>query len=97
MAIDVKKIQSLTEQSLADLKTIEKLGGLEHLAELNNELKKAMDGEELANLSPMFPPYFADLRKNIGFLLGNYKSIQTHASNRTKELHQLQDQLSHIK
>lgn len=97
MTIDVKKIQSLTEQSLVDLKTIEKLGGLEHLAELNAELKKALDSEELANIRPMFPPYFADLRKNIGFMLGNYKSIQTHAINRSKELHQLQDQLSHIK
>ncbi|MBZ6010863.1 hypothetical protein [Leuconostoc gelidum] len=97
MAVDVKKIQSLTEQSLADLKTIEKLGGLEHLAELNNELKKALDGEELANLSPMLPPYFSELRKNIGFMLGNYKAIQTHAVNRNKELNQLMDQLSHIK
>ena len=94
MAVDVKKVQSLTEQSLADLKTIEKLGGLEHLAELNNELKKALDGEELANLSPMLPP---ELRKNIGFMLGNYKAIQTHAVNRNKELNQLMDQLSHIK
>ena len=84
----------MTEQSLADLKTIEKLGGLEHLAELNNELKKALDGEELANLSPMLPP---ELRKNIGFMLGNYKAIQTHAVHRNKELNQLMDQLSHIK
>lgn len=97
MSVDVKKIQSLTEQSLTDLKTIEKLGGLEHLAALNDELKKALDGEELANISPMLPPYFADLRKNVGFMLGNYKSIQTHAINRSKELHQLQDQLSRIK
>ncbi|CCF27459.1 hypothetical protein [Leuconostoc citreum] len=97
MAVDVKKIQSLTEQSLADLKTIEKLGELEHLAQLNDELKKALDGDELANISPMFPPYFAELRKNVGFMLGNYKSIRTHAINRTKELSQLQDQLSRVK
>lgn len=97
MTFDVKKIQSLTEQSLADLKTIEKLGGLEHLAELSEELKKALDSEELTTISPMLPPYFAELRKNVGFMLGNYKSIQTHAINRSKELHQLQDQLSRIK
>jgi hypothetical protein len=40
MAFDVKKVQSLSEQSIADLKTIEKLGDLEHLSQLSDELKK---------------------------------------------------------
>lgn len=97
MTFDVKKIQSLTEQSLGDLKTIEKLGDLEHLAELSNEIKKALDSGEMEAISPMLPPYMADIRKNIGFLLGNYKSIRTHALNRSKELSGLMDQLSRIK
>lgn len=60
MTFDVKKIQSLTEQSLGDLKTIEKLGDLEHLAELSNEIKKALDSGEMEAISPMLPPYMAD-------------------------------------
>ncbi|CUW09393.1 hypothetical protein PB1A_1361 [Leuconostoc inhae] len=44
----------------------------------------------------MLPPYITEIRKNIGFLLGNYKSIRTHAINRTKELSALMDQLSQI-
>jgi hypothetical protein len=45
----------------------------------------------------MLPPYITEIRKNIGFLLGNYKSIRTHAINRDKELNSLLDQLSRIK
>ena len=40
MALRVKKIQSLSAQSIEDLKAIEKIGGLEHLAQLSDELKK---------------------------------------------------------
>jgi len=40
MALEVKKIQSLSAQSIEDLKAIEKIGGLEHLAQLSDELKK---------------------------------------------------------
>lgn len=35
MTFDVKKVQSLSEQSIADLKTIKKLGDLEHLSQLS--------------------------------------------------------------
>ena len=98
MVLEVKKIQSLSEQSVTDLKAIEKLGGLEHLAQLADELKKAMaDEEQLRAVSPMLPPYFAELRKNLGFLLGTAKSLQTHGVNRTKDIQGLLDQLSRIK
>ncbi|WP_273706409.1 hypothetical protein, partial [Leuconostoc mesenteroides] len=64
MALEVKKIQSLSAQAIEDLKAIEKIGGLEHLAQLSEELKKAMaDEEQLRAVSPMLPPYFAELRK----------------------------------
>lgn len=97
MAFDVKKVQSLSEQSIADLKTIEKLGDLEHLSQLSDELKRILADDNLEEISPMLPPYIAEIRKNIGFLLGNYKSIRTHAINRDKELNSLLDQLSRIK
>ncbi|PAV32521.1 hypothetical protein CI791_04410 [Leuconostoc lactis] len=98
MSLEVKKIQSLSAQSIEDLKAIEKIGGLEHLAQLSDELKKAMaDEEQLRGVSPMLPPYFAELRKNLGFLLGTAKSLQTHGINRTKDIQGLLDQLSHIK
>lgn len=97
MAFDVKKVQSLSEQSIADLKTIEKLGDLEHLSQLSDELKRILADGNLEEISPMLPPYITEIRKNIGFLLGNYKSIRTHAINRTKELSALMDQLSRIK
>ena len=45
----------------------------------------------------MLPPYFTELRKNLGFLLGTAKSLQTHGVNRTKDIEGLLDQLSHIK
>ncbi|CCF27609.1 MULTISPECIES: hypothetical protein [Leuconostoc] len=98
MALEVKKIHSLSAQAIEDLKAIEKIGGLEHLAQLSEELKKAMaDEEQLRAVSPMLPPYFAELRKNLGFLLGTAKSLQTHGVNRTKDIEGLLDQLSHIK
>lgn len=98
MAFEAKKIQSLSQQSIEDLKAIEKLGGLEHLAQLADELKKATaDEEQLRSISPMLPPYFAELRKNLGFLMGTAKSLQTHGVNRTKDIQGLLDQLSRIK
>lgn len=97
MALDVKKIQSLSEQSITDLKTIEKLGDLEHLEELNGELKKVLESGELESINPMLPPYIVQIRKNIGFMIGNYRSTKTHAINRSKNLTQLNEQLSHIK
>ncbi len=93
----VKKIQSLSEQSITDLKTIEKLGDLEHLEELNGELKKVLESGELESINPMLPPYIVQIRKNIGFMIGNYRSTKTHAINRSKDLTQLNEQLSHIK
>lgn len=45
----------------------------------------------------MLPPYFAELRKNLGFLLGTAKSLRTHGVNRTKDIQGLLDQLSRIK
>ena len=98
MVLEVQKIQSLSAQAIENLKAIEKIGGLEHLAQLSEELKKAMaDEEQLRAVSPMLPPYFAELRKNLGFLLGTDKSLQTHGVNRTKDIEGLLDQLSHIK
>jgi hypothetical protein len=98
MVLEVKKIQSLSQQSIEDLKAIEKLGGLEHLAQLSEELKKATaDEEQLRAVSPMLPPYFDSLRRSLGFLLGTAKSLQTHSVNRTKDIQGLLDQLSHIK
>lgn len=57
MALDVKKVQSLLEQSIADLKTIEKLGDLEHLSQLSDELKNILADGNLEEISPMLPPY----------------------------------------
>ncbi|WP_349549644.1 hypothetical protein [Leuconostoc pseudomesenteroides] len=97
MAFDVKKIQSLSQEAINELQAIEKLGGLEHLKELNAELKNAVDSGELEQISPMLPPYVQSIRKNVGYLTGNYSSLQTHAKNRVAEINQLNEQLSHIK
>ncbi|MGR8808830.1 hypothetical protein [Leuconostoc citreum] len=97
MAFDVKKIQSLSQEAINELQAIEKLGGLEHLKELNAELKKISDSGELEQISPMLPPYVQSIRKNLGYLSGNYASLQTHAKNRVAEINQLNEQLSHIK
>lgn len=47
MALEVKKIQSLSAQAIEDLKAIEKIDGLEHLAQLSDELKKSMVDENI--------------------------------------------------
>ncbi|CUW20124.1 hypothetical protein PB1E_0652 [Leuconostoc gelidum subsp. gasicomitatum] len=73
------------------------MGDLEHLSQLSDELKRMLADSNLEEISPMLPPYITEIRKNIGFLLGNYKSIRTHSVNRTKELNALMDQLSRIK
>ncbi|KRL00577.1 hypothetical protein [Liquorilactobacillus capillatus] len=86
MVLDIKKIKLFLEQSITDLRTIEKLSDLEHLEELNNELKKVLDSSELESINPMLPPYIVQIRKNIGFMIGNYRSTKTHAINRSKYL-----------
>jgi len=70
---------------------------LEHLSQLSDELKRVLAAGNLEEISPMLSPYITEIRKNIGFLLGNYKSIRTHAINRDKELNSLLNQLSWIK
>ncbi|MCK8605654.1 hypothetical protein LNP18_06000 [Leuconostoc citreum] len=97
MAFDVKKIQSLSQEAINELQAIEKMGGLEHLKELNALLKQGVDSGELEQVNPMLPPYVQSIRKNLGFLTGNYASLQTHAKNRVFEIQQLNEQLSHIK
>jgi len=70
---------------------------LEHLSQLSDELKRVLAAGNLEEISPMLSPYITEIRKNIGFLLANYKSIRTHAINRDKELNSLLNQLSWIK
>ncbi|WP_243198124.1 hypothetical protein [Weissella diestrammenae] len=89
-----KQVISLIENSLVELDTLKKLGELPATQQLSIELKKLNASGELEAMNPLLTTYVASIVKNVGFLLGTYNSVHTHAENRTGELQELMAQLS---